>query len=489
VSLVTAVQVPRRPASLLEPLIGGQRYLQLTQAADQVRQQLAGRTIWNVNSTATGGGVAEMLQVLVGYVSDLDVPIGWLVVTGDAEFFAITKRLHNQIHGELAGGPLDAAEAHHYTRMLTANAAELLDRIRPGDVVLLHDPQTAGLIGPLVGAGARVVWRCHIGVSWENGATRAGWDFLQPHLGRAERYVFSRREYVPSWLADGKVSIIPPSIDPFSPKNQDLDAATVQAILAKLGVLDDGPPQVPARFVRRNGDMGTVARPAVITGEGRPGPGEPVLLQVSRWDRLKDMAGVMRGFAEYVVPAGPGYLMLAGPAVAGVSDDPEGAAVYGECLLQWHDLPAAARARILLITLPLDDIDENAAMVNALQRHATVIAQKSLAEGFGLTVSEGMWKGRPVVGSAVGGIIDQIADGTGILLPDPADLQAFGRAVSLLLGDQAQATRLGLAAHAYVREHYIGDIHLMRYAQLLGTLTFEELSPGIGSPTARRVDR
>jgi trehalose synthase len=470
VSLVKSVEVPRRPVSLLEPIVGAQRYLRLVEAADQVRRLLAGRRFWNVNSTATGGGVAEMLQVLVGYVKDLGIPIGWLVITGDAEFFAITKRLHNQIHGEVAGGPLDASEAHHYTQMLTANAAELLDRIQPGDVALLHDPQTAGLAGPLARAGARVVWRCHIGVDWENEATRAGWDFLRPHLDRAEGYVFSRREYVPSWLADEKVWIIPPSIDPFSPKNQDLDAATVQAILAKLGVLDGAPPPVPARFVRRNGDLDTVIRSAVITGEGRPGPGDPVLLQVSRWDRLKDMAGVMRGFADYVVPDGGGYLMLAGPAVAGVSDDPEGAAVYGECLLQWHDLPAAAKARIMLVTLPLDDIDENAAMVNALQRHATVITQKSLAEGFGLTVSEGMWKGRPVVGSAVGGIIDQIGEGTGILLPDPTDLQAFGRAVSLLLGDRAEASRLGLAAHAYVREHYVGDVHLMRYAQLLGAL-------------------
>jgi trehalose synthase len=173
------------------------------------------------------------------------------------------------------------------------------------------------------------------------------------------------------------------------------------------------------------------------------------------------------------VPGGDGYLMLAGPAVTEVADDPEGAAVYAECLLQWHDLPAATRARILLVTLPLDDIDENAAMVNALQRHATVIAQKSLAEGFGLTVSEGMWKGRPVIGSAVGGIIDQIADGTGILLPDPADLKAFGEAVRLLLSDQAEATRMGQAAHAYVRENYLGDIHLMRYARLLSTLLAE----------------
>jgi trehalose synthase len=285
--------------------------------------------------------------------------------------------------------------------------------------------------------------------------------------------VFSRREYVPSWLPDDKVSIIPPSIDPFSPKNQDLDAATVQAILVTLGVLDGAAPRVPAGFVRRNGEEGTVARQAVVTGEGRPGLEDPVLLQVSRWDRLKDMAGVMRGFADHVVPGGDGYLMLAGPAVAEVSDDPEGAAVYGECLLQWHDLPPAARARILLVTLPLDDIDENAAMVNALQRHATVIAQKSLAEGFGLTVSEGMWKSRPVIGSAVGGIIDQIADGTGVLLPDPADLRAFGQAASHLLADQADATRLGHAAHAHVRDNYLGDIHLMRYAQLLGTLTLD----------------
>jgi trehalose synthase len=470
VSLVKSVEVPRRPVSLLEPIVGSQRYLRLVETADQFRPLLAGRSIWNVNSTATGGGVAEMLQVLVGYVNDLDIPIGWLVITGDAEFFAITKRLHNQIHGDRAGGPLGTAEAQHYTQMLTANAVELAGRIRPGDIALLHDPQTAGLVGPLAQAGARVVWRCHIGVDWENDVTRAAWDFLRPYLEPADGYVFSRREYVPSWLPGDKVSIIPPSIDPFSPKNQDLDAATVQAILVKLGVLDGAPPQVPARFVRRNGDMSTVTRQAAITGEGRPGPDDRVLLQVSRWDRLKDMAGVMRGFADYVVLDCDGYLMLAGPAVAGVSDDPEGAAVYGECLTQWHDLPAAARARILLVTLPLDDIDENAAMVNALQRHASVIAQKSLAEGFGLTVSEGMWKGRPVVGSAVGGIIDQIAEGTGILLPDPTDLQAFARAVRLLLADPAEANRLGRAAHAYVRENYVGDIHLMRYATLIGHL-------------------
>jgi len=456
--------------SQLELVIGARRFEQLTRAAERTRAVLARRTVWNVNSTAAGGGVAEMLQVLVGYVHDLGIAIGWLVISGDAEFFTITKRLHNQIHGRPSGPPLGAAEAGHYAQMLAANAAELASRIRPGDVVLLHDPQTAGLAAPLAQAGARVVWRCHIGVDWENDVTRAGWEFLRPHLAAAEAYVFSRRNYVPAWIPADQTWIIPPSIDPFSPKNQPLAPDTVRAILARLGVLDGAAVPAPATFVRRDGDMDTVNRPAVIIGEGRPGTDDPVLVQVSRWDRLKDMAGVMRGFADYVAPDGNGYLMLVGPAVEDVSDDPEGAAVYGECLLQWRDLRPAARARILLITLPLDDIDENAAMVNALQRHATVISQKSLAEGFGLTVSEGMWKGRPVIGSAIGGIIDQIAEGTGILLPDPADLTAFGSAARLLLGDPDQAARIGQAAHAHIREQYVGDVHLLRYAMLLSTL-------------------
>ncbi len=472
-SLLHAVEVPRRLVSLMEPVIGAARYEQLIRTAEQLRPTMAGRTVWNVNSTAAGGGVAEMLQVLVGYVQDLDITIGWLVITGDAEFFAITKRLHNQIHGSLSGIPLGAADADHYAWMLAANAVELLARVRPGDVVLLHDPQTAGLAAPLAQAGARVVWRCHIGVDWEDDVTRAGWEFLRPHLAAAQACVFSRREYVPSWIPADKVWVIPPSIDPFSPKNQPLDTDVVRAILVRMGVLDGAAPTVPARFVRRNGDADVVARSATVIGEGLPGPGDAVLAQVSRWDRLKDMAGVMRGFADHVAPGCEGYLMLAGPSVKDVSDDPEGAAVYAECLLQWQDLKPAARARTLLVTLPLDDIDENAAMVNALQRHATVITQKSLAEGFGLTVSEGMWKARPVIGSAVGGIIDQVADGTGILLPDPADLTAFGWAARLLLGDQDQAARMGRAAHAHVWENFLGDVHLMRYGRLLGTLIGE----------------
>jgi trehalose synthase len=265
--------------------------------------------------------------------------------------------------------------------------------------------------------------------------------------------------------------IIPPSIDPFSAKNCDLGQQSVRAILATIGVTGEGgEPGAPGSFPRADGSTGQVGRPAEITGDGRPEPGDAVVVQVSRWDRLKDMAGVLTGFTEHVLPADDAFLILAGPAVSGVTDDPEGAEVLAECVAQWHELPARARERVLLVTLPLDDVEENAAMVNAIQRRATVIVQKSLAEGFGLTVAEGMWKGRPMIGSAVGGIVDQIPAGTGILLPDPADLPAFGAQVRWLLEHQQEADRMGAAGMAHTRDNYIGDLHLMRLAQAIDAL-------------------
>jgi len=167
------------------------------------------------------------------------------------------------------------------------------------------------------------------------------------------------------------------------------------------------------------------------------------------------------------LPDTEAYLLLAGPSVSGVTDDPEGAVVFAECLAEWRLLSPRARERVLLVTLPLDDVEENAAMVNAIQRRATIIVQKSLAEGFGLTVAEGMWKGRPVIGSAVGGIVDQIADGTGILLPDPKDLAAFGSSVKWLLEHREAAERMGAAGKAYTREHFIGDMHLLRWDEVI----------------------
>jgi trehalose synthase len=471
VAQLGSVPVPRRPVAQLKGVIGAERLDRLCAAGDGFRRRLDGRVIWTVNSTATGGGVAEMLTALIGYVEDFDLDIHWLVIGGDPEFFAITKRLHNRIHGEPGdGGPLGAREAAHYRDVLAANAVDLLDRVGPGDLVLLHDPQTAGLAAPLVAAGARVVWRCHIGIDRQNEVSLSAWEFLRPFLDPAHHHVFSRRAYVPPTLPAAKVSIIPPSIDPFSAKNQPLAQGTVQAILTTIGLLNGGGPAKPGRFVRVDGRPGQVVRAATVVGEGRPGPADPLLVQVSRWDRLKDMAGVLRGFAEHIAPFCDGYLALAGPAIDGVTDDPEGAAVYAECLAEWQRLPPDLRRRALLLTLPVDDVEENAAMVNALQRHATVIAQKSLAEGFGLTVAEGMWKGRPVIGSAVGGIQDQVVDGTGVLLPDPTDLAAFGAAACRLLTQPDLADEMGVRAQAHVREHFVGDVHLLRYAGVFSSL-------------------
>jgi trehalose synthase len=163
--------------------------------------------------------------------------------------------------------------------------------------------------------------------------------------------------------------------------------------------------------------------------------------------------------------------MLAGPSVAEVADDPEGAEVLAETEAEWRSLPPAVRAKAHLARLPMDDEEENAAMVNALQRRAAVVVQKSLAEGFGLTVAEAMWKGRPVVASRIGGIQDQIEDGvTGLLLDDPRDVEGFGRLVCELLLDPARARRMGEAAQRRVREHFLGTRHLLQYVDLLGDL-------------------
>jgi trehalose synthase len=468
VTLLHEVATRTLSLSRLEPIIGQKRYDRLVWAGDLMKNRLAERTIWNINSTAVGGGVAEMLQVMVGYVAGFGIPIRWLTIGGDPVFFGITKRLHNQIHGMDDGTALvSSADAHHYEQVLAANAEELLTWVRPGDVAILHDPQTAGLTEALIRAGLKVIWRCHIGIDQQNDISRAAWEFLRPYLAAAQAYVFTRHQFAPIWVPRAKLWVIPPSIDPLSPKNEELNPEDVEAILTTVGIYADGGSPRQGTFLRSDGTRGEVRRAGLVTGDGRPGWEDPVVVQVSRWDRLKDMAGVMRGFADYVLPDIYAYLLLAGPSVSGVTDDPEGAVVFAECLAEWHLLPSRARERVLLVTLPLDDVEENAAMVNAIQRRATIIVQKSLAEGFGLTVAEGMWKGRPVIGSAVGGIVDQIAKGTGILLADPRDLAKFGSDVKWLLDHREAAERMGAAGKAYTREHFIGDMHLLRWAEVI----------------------
>jgi trehalose synthase len=465
---LTEVEVPSLPLSRFLDLVGPDRHGRLVAAGERTAAHLGDRIVWNVNSTASGGGVAEMLQVLVGYAKGAGIDVRWLVTRGDPEFFSITKRLHNRIHGWPGDeGDLGPAELQHYRRVCQSNVEPLIARIRPGDIVLLHDPQTAGLVKPMSDAGAHVIWRCHIGADRANEWCAGAWEFLRSELDDCPGFIFSRAEHVPPWVPGDRVTVIPPSIDPFSPKNQDLDRGTVAGILSCIGLTAGT--DAPTTFVRRDGTTDRVRRRAdIISDDGLLDPAEPLVVQVSRWDRLKDMAGVMAGFASEVVPSVPGaQLALVGPAVEGVGDDPEGAAVLRECIRSWEALPPEARCRIRLISLPMDDVDENAAMVNALQRHATVVVQKSLAEGFGLTVAEGMWKGKPLVASRVGGIVDQVVPGTGILLDDPADLEAFGAALAELLSRPDDIMLLGERARHHVLDHYVGDRHLLRYADLI----------------------
>jgi trehalose synthase len=345
-----------------------------------------------------------------------------------------------------------------------------LAKVAPGDVVVLHDPQTAGLVPAMREAGAHVVWRCHIGIDTANDTARLAWRFLLPYVTPADAYVFSRASFAWEGLDRSRIFVIPPSIDAFSPKNGDMDAAHVQSILATAGIVG-GKPLVSANFTRLDGRTGTVSHRAEMVEAAPATLDDSLVVQISRWDRLKDPLGVMQGFVDHVAPMTAAHLMLAGPAAAAVADDPEGLQVLADCVQSWEQLPEPARGRVHLAALPMTDSDENAAMVNALQRHATVVIQKSLAEGFGLTVAEAMWKGRPVVASRIGGIQEQIDDGrTGLLVNDPRDLADYGGKVRQLLEKPFWAAAIGAAARENVRDHFLAPRHLLQYAALLKTL-------------------
>lgn len=473
--LLQEVHIGVQPLTRFLPLLGEAEVRWAEQIAARTRDRLAGRTVWNVSSTPRGGGVAEMLHALLPYTRGAGIDTRWLVIAGTDAFFRITKRLHHALHGSVGdGSPLGEAERATYEAVLATNAAELVALVQPRDIVLLHDPQTAGLAPHLARLGAYVLWRSHISHDQITAEVERGWRFLAPYLAQVRAYIFSRATYVPPICDPARTAIIPPSIDPFTPKNQALDAATVRAILAHAGLIEGPPGEDSLTFLREDGSPGRVDRAADVLRLGRaPAWETPLVVQISRWDPLKDHLGVMQGFAALLsrTDLGGAHLLLAGPTVHSVADDPEAVAVLDAMEDAWRQLPHGRRRRVHLASLPMEDPEENAAIVNALQRHAAVVVQKSLEEGFGLTVTEAMWKGRPVVASAVGGIQDQIEDGVhGLLVPDPTDLTAFGERLQRVLEDPELAARLGSAAHQRVREQYLGIRHLTQYAELLARI-------------------
>jgi trehalose synthase len=440
------VEIEPAPLERFQPLVGD-RYAQIEKAAAGARQAFDERRIWHVNSTAQGGGVAEMLRALLPYARGAGVDTRWVVLPETDGFFAVTKRIHNRLHGhEGDGGALDDRAREAYERALAWCAKELSRMVKSSDVIYLHDPQTAGLVPAMRKAGLAVVWRCHIGVDEPNDVAREAWDFLRPYVEDADAYVFSRRAYLWEGLDPERAWFMPPVIDPFSPKNEELDANRRREVLA------------------------AVEAKATILQEGPLPEDATVVAQVSRWDRLKDPRGLLEIFEQHLDDPSL-HLLLVGPDSAGVSDDPEGAAVYEEVAEQWRGMDAGRRGRARLISLPMEDLRENALMVNALQRRANVIVQKSLAEGFGLTVAEAMWKARPLVASRVGGIQDQVVDGeTGLLVDDPHDLSGFAGAIEAVVGDRDRCSAMGQAGRERIRDNYLAVDRLREYVQLLSQL-------------------
>jgi trehalose synthase len=463
----TAVRSPQLFESVLDP----EGYLAFEDSLEGARRRFEAQTIWQVNSTPQGGGVAEMLGSLVPYIRGAGIDSRWLVIPGDDEFFTITKRIHNFLHGSPGdGGPLGDRERWAYEAMLGETSPELAGLVRPGDVIFFNDPQTAGLIPAAKRAGARIVWRCHVGCDAPNGYARAVWRFLGPYVEDADAIVFSRRPHVWEGLEGRQVAVIPPSIDAFSPKNQQLSPEGVASILGAAGLFEGAGSSAPPAFIKSDATSATVGQKASFVAGGPLPANAAVVTQISRWDRLKDPVGVLVGFALEVAPRTNAHLLLAGPSVDGVIDDPEGESILEEVVAAHRRLPPYIRERSHIAVLPVEDDEENSAIVNALQRRAGVIVQKSLAEGFGLTVAEAMWKKRPVVASQVGGIQDQIEDGISGRLIHPQDIEGFGAAVTSLLVHDEFAREIGEAAHRRVLDRFLDSRHLILLLELASDL-------------------
>lgn len=466
------VEFPHRSPLVLEQVIGPDRVRHLVGVGAQVSEELAGRRVVSINSTATGGGVAEMLPVLLAYAGGAAVDGRWLVLEGSPDFFVVTKRLHHKLHGEPGdGGPLGSFEQAIMQEAFASNRSDAERLLRDSDIVLLHDPQPAAMARWLANRDMRIVWRCHIGVDEHNDHTREAWEFLRPLLEPyVDEYVFTRREYAPSWVPNDRLHVIKPSLDPFAPKNRELTDEQCRDILRSAGIIG---PTEPYSVVA--GDRGLIPIPPALITRAGPAPSatDRLVVQVSRWDPLKDMGGVMQAFADDP-NCQDAHLVLAGPDVSSVTDDPEGQQVLAAVTAQWEDLDAQDRARISIVCLPMDDPVANALTVNALQRHAKVVVQKSLKEGFGLTVTEAMFKSRPVVAAAVGGIVDQIRDGVDGVLVDPHDLSATGQAIGELLSRPGNAELIGQQARAAVVAQFMPDSSLLAWADVLDAAAFSE---------------
>ncbi|MFZ5718893.1 MAG: glycosyltransferase [Pseudomonadota bacterium] len=455
----------------------------LREEAARLAPVLAGRRVWMVNSTARGGGVAELMGPLVGVLRELGVEAEWLVMeTDEPGFFALTKRLHNLIHDQ--GDPhLTTPDRDLYERVSRASADQIQAHMDAGDVLVIHDPQPMGA-GAILRARMDIaaVWRCHIGLGLDTPRTRAAWQFLEGFAPLYDRGVFTAAEYIPGCFA-GRAATIPPGIDPLSHKNRVLPIHKLVGILvdaalqAPLGPVLAPPFESVVQRLQPDGGWAPAADGADIGLLFRP-----IVTQVSRWDRLKGFLPLMEGFvrmkrmAKHDPPDNErarralahARLVMAGPEPGAVADDPEAREVLEEICAAYRALPAAEQADICVLSLPMSSQKENALIVNALQRCSDVVAQNSLQEGFGLTATEAMWKRVAVMGTHAVGLRHQIRDGLdGRLVCDPQDADEVARTLGELLCDPDARDALARSAEERVHEEFLVFTEVRRWLEEL----------------------
>jgi trehalose synthase len=427
---------------------------------DRIRRPLAGVVVWHVNVSATDA-VSEVLRPLVGYARDGGLDVRWLIAHADHATRMLWRRLYNNLYGSPGdGGALGPKERQLFERASGRWSAELAELLRPGDVVFLHDPPVAGLLPKAQDAAACAVFRCHLGVEEPNEHARRAWHFLRPWVSSADGYVFTRAEYVWEGLDTDRVAIQLPSIDPFSPKNQELRPEVVLSILDRVGLTKSGV-RAERTFTRFDGSPYRVNSRAEIDQDGPIPQESAVVAQVSGWERLKDQAGLVEALTRSRHP--DLHLILAGPSAAERSAESEERQAIADLREKRRSVPEAVGRRVHLVQVPVEDRDENAAIVNAIQRRADLIVHKSLEEAFGLSVTEAMWKARPVLASRVGGLRAQIVDGETGVLVDPRDLAAVAEQIDALIADPRRRQALGTAAREHVGRHFLTSAHFAAY--------------------------
>ena len=432
-------------------------------SVDAARLLLEGRTVWTVTpSTTAGAGPAETIGPLVGYALGLGVDARWLTLDAPADFERVAARLHAGIHGDRGdGGKLGDKQRDLYEHVLSSNADNVVDEVREGDVVILHDPPTAGLAKAFRRAGATVIWRCHLGGGQGGEEAERAWAFLDRYLEDVDLVVVSREEYRPPFIEPERCTVVKPSINPDSPKNRVLDLDEAWSVARLAGIFAGEPPFDAIPFVHEDGRPDAIRQMPSLAGAGLPVPtGVRTIVQVGRWDRLKGAKELIDAFVSNLdALPDDAHLLIVGPDPDPGRDD-DSAAVLGEVLDRWDLLPESVACRVHIAAVPTHDREVNATVVNAVQRVADVVTQRSLVEAFGLPVAEAMWKKAAVVASAVGGIQDQIADGVDGALVDPADARAWAESAADLLRFPQRAREMGTAAHESVRREFLPDRHL-----------------------------